>query len=154
MNWSIIIYIYLTGSVIKESDPEICQLRNDVYTACKVGNLENLNLLLPKLKEACDRILLPDEWKNSRGRLESTCSESTSEAFTTAPEDENPSDTGSAPGGNTRAADGVTAVEKMSAILNDSIGAQGTTLLHLAATRGHKEIVRFLLEAGCDPSIK
>lgn len=40
------------------------------------------------------------------------------------------------------------------AILNEPIGDQLTTLLHVAAKEGHKKVIGALLESGADPSVK
>ncbi|XP_033762728.1 LOW QUALITY PROTEIN: ankyrin repeat and zinc finger domain-containing protein 1-like [Pecten maximus] len=40
------------------------------------------------------------------------------------------------------------------AILNEPIGDQLTTLLHVAAKEGHKKVIKALLESGADPAIK
>ncbi len=121
---------------------EFIRVRNSLFTACKVGDVDALNDILsglninptqpganetsvPKSSTVTENI--GETQSNSVNTLEPKALEIT------------------VPENNTL---------NMVELLNTTFGDQGRTLLHIAATHGHKDVLHRLLEVGADPTLK
>ena len=121
---------------------EFIRVRNSLFTACKVGDVDALNDILSGLN------INPTQPETN----DTTDSKSTT---VTGNNGETPSDSENrvelkthevtVPENNT-----LNTVE----LLNTTFGDQGRTLLHIATTQGHKDVLRRLLEVGADPTLK
>ena len=125
-------------------------MRNVLYTACKVGDLENLNSILKDLGE---RENSKSNVIQSTDKDQNDCQKGTADITVC----------NSIQTGEVKRLDDGDAVEAQGAcerktntteILNKPFGNQENTLLHIAATESHKPIIYRLLEAGADPAIK
>lgn len=110
------------------TDDKEYKLRNQLYTACKIGDVETLfNVLSP---------LLPQDVKQSE-HVNSTEDLTTSNAPTEEAIDQ-----------GLESSDLVLTAD----LLNAPFGESCTTLLHVAAARECAQAVMYLLEAGADPT--
>ena len=114
------------------------RVRNALYTACKVGDLNSLNKIL----------------KNLEGPVQTA--EKNQKDFQKNAADITLFDSNQTGDANYQGdVDGVCECKlKTTEILNKPFGHQERTLLHIAATESHKPIISRLLEAGADPAIK
>ncbi len=124
------------ASIFHFTELELIRIRNSLFTACKVGDLDALNDILSKLTVSP----APHETSQAKSTqeplVENKCDNQTDSSSTVVPQP---------------------ATEKTLScveLVNTSFGDQGRTLLHIASTQGHKDVITRLLEAGADPSIK
>ncbi len=116
---------------------ELIRMRNSLFTACKVGDLEALNDILSKLEKNPAQNEISESKSTEDSVVENKCENQTDPSITKEPWPASESRTSSY-------------VE----LVNTSFGDQGRTLLHIASTQGHKDVITRLLGAGADPSIK
>ena len=111
-------------------------MRNSLFTACKVGDLNSLNDIISKLERpanlseglqieatTCDSIQIDDARDSGDGNFKITIAKNKYDM-------------------------------EVSDILNQPFGDQERTLLHVTTTQSHKPIICRLLESGADPTIK
>ncbi|KAH9513359.1 Ankyrin repeat and zinc finger domain-containing protein 1 [Bulinus truncatus] len=128
-------------------DDAMIQLRNQIYTVCKCGDvaaLKNLclNFNTPRTVKICTNL----ENVVETPLVETTKSDSAGDL------QEIPDTNSDKP---------ISAINKndmcsndVAEFLNMPVSENGTTFLHLAAKEGHDEIITTLLEAGADPSVR
>ena len=119
------------------------RVRNALYTACKVGDLNSLNRILKNLEEPekLKRDLVQTAEKDQKDFQKDGADITVCDSIQT--------------GDANHQGDGVCDCKtKTTEILNKPFGHQERTLLHIAATESHKPIIYRLLEAGADPAIK
>ena len=120
------------------TDVKFRRVRNALYTACKVGDMNSLNKILKNLEEP-----VQTAEKNQKDFQKDAADITLCDSIQTG--DANHQGDG----------DGVCEYKlKTTEILNKPFGHQERTLLHIAATESHKPIISRLLEAGADPAIK
>ena len=121
------------------------RVRNALYTACKVGDLNSLNRILKNLEE-------PEKSKHNLVQI----AEKDQKDFQKDAADITVCD--SIQDGDVKHqgdGDGLCECKaNTTEILNKPFGNQERTLLHIAATESHKPIISRLLEAGADPAMK
>ncbi|XP_060684164.1 tRNA endonuclease ANKZF1 isoform X2 [Hemiscyllium ocellatum] len=143
---------------LSEQENEYYRLRNDLYTACKTGNVEHLRELLSNL-------LLLHNTQHGHSEHKESSNEATERTIETEQRHlQTPGQTGdsedSEVGVESRLNPGalekqdlcpaVGAVPMLCEVLDES----GFTLLHVAAAAGQAHVVRLLMDAGCDPAIR
>ena len=129
---------------------EFTRVRNALYTACKVGDLDSLNNILKDLEEpenSKSNVVQSTE-KHQKDFQKDTADITLCDSIQTG-EDKHLRD------GDAVKAPGVCERKgNITEILNKPFGNQENTFLHIAATESHKPIIYRLLEAGADPAIK
>ncbi|XP_043550343.1 ankyrin repeat and zinc finger domain-containing protein 1 isoform X1 [Chiloscyllium plagiosum] len=152
---------------LSEQENEYYRLRNDLYTACKTGNVEHLRELL-------SNVLLLHNTEHGHSDHKESSNEATESTIETEQRYlQTPGQTGdsedsedSEVGVESRLADslnlgppekqdqcpavGVVPMPMLCEVLDES----GFTLLHVAAAAGQAPVVRLLMDAGCDPAIR
>ena len=153
------------------TDPASITLRNDLYTACKTKNIVELQKLLDGIKcgssennqtlqtsdshleknfdhlQKATQVNINNVTDNASLQVSEDVTRQTSDDATNVSQDVASSPDSAA----------MTSVMKQvdaTELLNSPFGGHGLTLLHVAASAGHKEVVSLLLEFGADPSIK
>ncbi|XP_048454516.1 ankyrin repeat and zinc finger domain-containing protein 1 [Rhincodon typus] len=148
---------------LSKQEIEYYQLKNDLYTACKTGNIEHLQELL-------SNVFLLHNTEHGHSDQTKSSSETTESTIGTDElrQSQRPRQTGhsedSEVGLEYRKANRLNpgspvkqglcpAVGAMS-ILCEVLDESGFTLLHVAAASGQAAIIRLLMDAGCDPAIR
>ena len=119
------------------SELELIRIRNSLFTACKVGDLDALNDILSKLEKNAAQNEISESKSTEDSVVENKCENQTDSTSPAGPQPVSESRT-----------------PRCVELVNTSFGDQGRTLLHIASTQGHKDIITRLLGAGADPSIK
>ena len=125
-------------------------MRDALYTACKVGDLDSLNSVLKDLEEPenSKSNVVQSAEKDQKDFLRDTADITVCDSIQTGEVKHlDEGDAVKAPGVCERKGN-------ITEILNKPFGDQENTLLHIAATESHKPIIYRLLEAGADPAIK
>ena len=125
-------FVYFTEKELKE-------VRNLLFTACKVGDIKNFNAILENLNRPRTA---SEEAQQGSGdampcdsiQIDIACEVADSNSVMTTAKCKYNKD--------------------ISDILNKPFGDQEKTLLHVAAAQSQKPIIYKLLEAGADPAIK
>ncbi|XP_023932467.1 ankyrin repeat and zinc finger domain-containing protein 1 [Lingula anatina] len=143
-------------------DP-FCNIKDTLYTACKMGDSEKLPGIFSQLEAGQPSLTQEDFGKVITMGTSSTECPVEGEAEVEAKElqpsltKENPSNSAKKEiplqdrivGEEIKTSDGT-----LASVLNTLVGAQQETFLHLAARSGHCAVISLLLEAGADPSVK
>lgn len=108
------------------TDETETQLRNNLYTACKVGDEAKLDECLREINALT--VSQPPEAEPSGTQCTQTSEGPSSEGGVMDPR------------------------MKPDSVLNTSFGDKFTTLLHVASQNGHSKLISPLLEAGADPT--
>ncbi|XP_059503610.1 tRNA endonuclease ANKZF1 [Stegostoma tigrinum] len=147
---------------LSEQEIEYYQLKNDLYTACKTGNIEHLQGLLRNV------FLLHNTEHGHSDQIKSSSETESAVGTDEQRQSQRPRQTGHSEdnevGLECRLANRLNPGSPIKQGLCPSVGAMsilcevldesGFTLLHVAAASGQAAVVRLLMDAGCDPATR
>ncbi|XP_006822109.1 tRNA endonuclease ANKZF1-like [Saccoglossus kowalevskii] len=132
---------------------KVMELRNELYTACKIGDESMLLSLLENMHASSIATASQEKHVGELDKATQNIDDVSYTSFTV--ENVSQSDT-EIIGGKSSTNETTNSESVMSKleILNDTYADDGRTLLHISAKAGQRAIIRLLLEAGADPAIK